>query len=82
MKPGAKGGAPVGQHLVLFQDLSGKPDYSLHKPHILAELQHGGKNWECVVSKGSRGLADIFKAIFSCRSFVSDICPASKGGSA
>lgn len=41
VKPGAQGGAPVGQHLVLFQDLSGKPDYSLHKPHILAELQHG-----------------------------------------
>lgn len=54
VKPGAQGGAPVGQHLVLFQDLSGKPDYSLQKPHILAELQHWeriGKGY--VVSKGA-----------------------------
>ena len=40
LKPGALGGAPVGQHVVLFQDLSGEPVCSLHKPHILAELQH------------------------------------------
>lgn len=80
VKPGAQGGAPVGQHLVLFQDLSGKPDYSLQKPHILVELQHRER-----IGKGhivSRGLAGALKAIFSCRSFVSDIGPASKGVSA
>lgn len=61
---------------VLFLDLSGKIDFSLEKPHILAELQHGGKNWErpCSV-EGSRGLADALKAIFSCGSFVSALHP-------
>lgn len=42
VKPAALGGAPVGEPLVLFQDVSGKPVCRLHKPHILAELLH----WE------------------------------------
>lgn len=79
VKPGAQGGAPVGQHLVLFLDLSGKPDCSLQKPHILAELQHRERIGKGHVSEeGSRGLANTLKAIFSCRSFVSDLRPASK----
>lgn len=40
VKPGAQGGASVGQRLVLFLDLLVKPDCSFQKPHILAELQH------------------------------------------
>lgn len=80
VKPGAQGGAPVGLRLVLFLDLSGKPGCSLQKPHILAELQHGERigEWPCS-EEGSRGLADTLKAIFSCRSFVSDLCLESKG---
>lgn len=38
-----------------------------------------GKDWERPCSEeGSGGLADALSAIFSCRSFVSDLCPASK----
>lgn len=64
---------------VLFLDLSGKIDFSLEKPHILAELQHGeriGKGH--VVWKGAEVWQDTLKAIFSCGSFVSDLCLASK----
>lgn len=50
------------QRQVLFLDLSGKPDCSLHKPHILAELQHRERIGERRGSgEGSRGLADVIK---------------------
>lgn len=79
VQPWTQGGAPVGRDLVSFLVLFRKKrPQSLETAHSCRITAQGKNRKRPYSEEGSGGLADVWSAIFSCRSFVSDLCPASK----